>query len=54
MVNLKVFKPIIWLAVFILAVGLACGGSSTPEEPETPTVQPEQPVEQPAEPPEQP
>ena len=41
----KVLKPFIWLALFVMLVGLACGGSTATEAPVQPPVATEPPVE---------
>ena len=55
-VSFRVFKPIVWLFLFIMIVGLACGGPPAEEEPTSaPAIEPvEQPTEKPTEPPAEP
>ena len=43
--NQKVLKPFIWLAMFVMVVGLACGGNPTTEAPAQPPVATEAPIE---------
>ncbi len=53
--RLQTFKPIIWLLLFILVIGMACGGPPSEEPTAVPEKEPvEQPVEKPTEPPAEP
>jgi len=53
--KLQTFKPIIWLVLFILVVGMACGGPPSEEPTAVPEKKPvEQPVEKPTTPPDKP